>query len=1467
MAIRKDSLIFDTMSLEGGLFVPELLERAAQGRADYQHDSDYDIPKGLKLQDEYGRAFQIALAEGASFTHNIQRSDIDKYALTEKYVYTILSKCLGYEITPKGHIVCKDRTYPITADTNHNIAIVVASGDIDLDTADERFAVAESGSHKKTAFHLTQEFLNASPEYLWAIVTNGRQFRLLRDSAAMTRPCYLEFDLEAIVKDQCYSDFTGLWRILHATRSCNITSGNLAGKPIWEAWYQAGLEQGTRIRDGLRNAVTDALIAIGSGFLSHPDNNELRDKLQNGSLTANSYFQQLLRFVYRMLFLFTVEERGILHADDNTPDGIEARKFYEEGYSQKRLRKYSLRYTSISRDDYHCDSYSDLWQAQQVVFKGLQHGEKALALPALGGLFASDQCPDIDAAQLSNNCYMAVIRSLRWYQSNGELSPVDYGNMGTEELGSVYESLLELVPYISIENRTFGFVGITESGSAAGNARKTSGSYYTPDSLVQELIKSALDPVIENKINNNPQEPVKALLDMSIIDPACGSGHFLLAAARRIAEKLAALESVDGSVKPNDYRSALRKVIANCIYGVDLNPMAVELAKTALWLEGFEPGKPLGFIDNHILCGDALLGIISTEQMTMGIPEDAYDALSGDDKDICKNLKKQNREEAKKLCGKDADLIADDAESKELSDLLRKIEGMPEETQSDISAKRKMWLEYQNKTGGSKVKKAADLFVGAWLAPKVVNKNNESMAIPTTADLIHELRNPFGSVITATKAREEQHNRCIECCTQLCKESKVFHWPLVFENIFKKGGFDCVLANPPWERIKLQEEEFFASRNETVANARNKAERKKCIDLLKDGRLASVFGGLSMFNPIVAESEKRLYKDFETAKRSSEASSNYIHVAAPAGRFPLTGVGDVNTYAVFSETITRLVSEEGRAGFIVPSGIATDNSTKDYFASVATTGKLVSLYDFENRDALFPGVHRSYKFSLFTLGKADKAEFAFFMSQPDQIKDDRRKFTLTPEEFELINPNTLTCPIFRSKYDAELTKKIYRRVPVLILEERKELSADGKHEIIKRKGQNPWNIRFSSMFHMSNDSNLFHTTKSEGCLPLYEAKLMHQFDHRWARYGKKNDKLTVLDITDEEKTNPNCEITPQYWVKEKYVLARTANVPDEFARAYEKDDFETIGVLLANWILACDALNDVIVANLINNKTENGKKLLDMVNTISRYKKSKLYLEKFQKKAEDYPLTDDEIKIICDNNNFEEIANKLIKLRAPKWLAGFRGICRATDERTLITDVIYRVGIGNSLPVFHGLNTNKATMAACLIANMNSIVTDYCVREKVGGINLNFFIIMQFPVVLPEMYGVADLKYLIPRILELTYNTNSMRPWAEDVYSSAPEEVKTEILRFCNVTIDETGLFKPFTFNPERRALLRAELDAYYAKLYGLTRDELRYVLDPADVMGEDYPSETFRVLKENEIAKYGYYRTRGLVLSAFDNL
>ncbi len=214
----------------------------------------------------------------------------------------------------------------------------------------------------------------------------------------------------------------------------------------------------------------------------------------------------------------------------------------------------------------------------------------------------------------------------------------------------MYESLLELIPRIDVSGRwRFRFLGDGDEEGAAGHARKLTGSYYTPDSLVQELIKTALEPVIEQRLAENKSRPRDALLSITVCDPACGSGHFLLAAARRLAAELARIEAGADQPSDADYRHALRQVVSRCIYGVDNNPLAVELCRTALWLEAVEPGKPLGFLDAHIRLGNSLVGVLDPKILEKGIPDKAFKPLKGDDKKTVTALKRLNKKDVRQM--------------------------------------------------------------------------------------------------------------------------------------------------------------------------------------------------------------------------------------------------------------------------------------------------------------------------------------------------------------------------------------------------------------------------------------------------------------------------------------------------------------------------------------------------------------------------------------------------------------------------------------------------------------------------------------------------------------------------------------------------------------------------------------------------------------------------------------------------
>lgn len=1317
---RPDARItFDALSIEGGLFTADWLSKVASLTAPTQSEADYGVRAGFALREEIALAWRSAQALWAQFDAARRIESHDALAISQRFSSELLKQALAFNLHAAASPQEADgRLFPIGYFAfEGTVPVVLGSHAATLDESDPLFGDA-SGERirRRSAFGLAQEYLNAKNGALWGIALNGLVLRIARDNASLTRPTWLEADLERMLSEERFDEFSVLWLLAHASR---FGSENLAPTEcVLERWRDACREQGVTARGELRQGVEQALLDLGTGFLAHPANTALREALASGQLTTKDYFQQLLRLVYRQIFLLTVEERGILHREDSPPP---AKALYADGYALRRLRDRAVRRNAYER-------HHDLWEGLKLVWHGLARGESKLALPALGGLFAESQCPDLDAARLENRFLLRGLFHLAWLrdrsQANSPLARVNWRDMGPEELGSIYESLLELAPQVGEGSRSFGFLVGDET---RGNARKTSGSYYTPDSLVQLLLDSALEPVIADKLAGHPtgDGAVEALLSITVIDPACGSGHFLLAAARRIATHLArVISEVHGSGQPtpSDYRHALRQVVTHCVFGTDLNPMALELARTALWLETFTPDAPLGFLDHHLACGNALLGVMDPKMLLAGIPDEAYKELTGDSKELCRDLKKQNKREREGL--ERMRTAATFSQSLSNMDLaltaapLERLDSLPDDSLDRVENKRKQFAELRQSRDSEGLALAMDLYVSAFLMTKL-GISTETL-VPTTQDVIGAL---LGQNVPEVK---------IEATRRLAKEMSILHWPLTFAQVFAHGGFSCVLGNPPWERIKLQEEEFFASRAPDVAGARNKAARERAIQRLAAADIGSP--------------ERRIYDEFVAAKHGAEAASAFSH----GKRYPLTGKGDVNTYALFAETALSIMHPKGRTGIVLPSGIATDDSTSAFFGYISA-GRLVQLIDFENRAGLFPAVDSRMKFCLLTLGQSAVAHFAFFLTDASQFGDSRRSFTLSAEDISRLSPNSRTCPVFRSQMDAEITKKIYARVPVLWKE------GDPL--------ENPWGIQFLRMFDMSSDSGAFRDSSRCDELvnraPLYEAKMIHQFDHRWVTYSGTSDD--ARELSDAEKASAAFEVQPRYWIENSEVEERLA----------EK-----------NW--------------------------------------------------------------------------------RKKWLIGFRDITNATNERTVIAGVIPRVGVGHTAPLIlfstestPRTATSPASFAAIFLACMNSLILDYIARQKVGGTHLTYGFLRQFSFLPPSEYRSRDLEFIVPRVLELTYTANDLKPFYLDLLSENPGwDIRPE---------SERG--HPFLWNPSKRALLRAELDAYYAKLYGLTRDDLRYILEPTDVMGDGYPSETFRVMKEKEIRLFGEYRSRRLVLEAWDQL
>lgn len=1273
-----DMSAWPSLSLEGNLIAPAMIAKIDQRAAPEQAPENYSVRKSLTIREEISTAFRVGQFHFDAFA----KIETPTQDATRRFVSGLFKETFGYDDLQAAQA-------PIALIASGRVPFVVVPTSETLDRRSPTLSVDRSRS---PAFAL-QDYLNDKDEALWGIVTNGTHLRLMRDNASLTRPAYIEADLAQIFSNEDIASFAVLWLLIHRSRFGN--EGAPATDCPLERWRETGSKEGEVARDRLADQVQIALKVLGSGFLeANPD---LSTKLKSGEVNLTEWFNELLRLVYRLIFLMVAEDRNLLHPSNAKTD---ARSLYAQGYSLAALRKQC--YRAATWDKHH-----DRYEGVKIVFKALAHGQPALALPALGGLFADGRLPHLETARLRNKAFMEALYRLSWLSDKTGMVPVNWRAMETEELGSVYESLLELQPQLGDDGKTLVFA--SEAAEQKGNQRKTTGSYYTPDSLVQALLDTALDPVLDKT------EPDK-LLKLTVIDPACGSGHFLLAAARRIATRLAR-HRAEGTPALSDFRHALRDVARSCLHGVDRNPMAVELTKVALWIETVDPGLPLGFFDAQIRCGDALLGVFDLKVLEDGIPDAAYKALTGDDKDTAKYYKKANQDATKGQGG--FDFGTGQVSMPEMKPMALDFSGfrdLPEDTVEQIGAKAKRFKELRKKQGFVRATAAANLYVAAFLLPKVggAPAGPSARTVPTTEELWMALN-------------QGKMRQAMVDAPKAARRARAFHWPLEFPDVMQRGGFDVVLGNPPWEVMQLSDKEYFAASKPEIAELAG-AARKKAIN------------SLEMTDPAA-------FQEFANAKRTFDAGNEF---ARESGRFDLTARGKVNTYSLFAELFSNLTRDH--AGVIVPTGIATDSSTAPFFASLVEGKRLAQLVDFENRAGLFAAIDSRMKYCILTIGKNEAvARFAFFLTSPAQLADSERNFTLSPEEIGRLNPNTKTAPVFRSRADAKLTAKAHSVSSALL-----------EHSAGQRG--NPWQVEFrQGLFNMTSDSDQFLSAAQLldlGCIrdgqnwtkadkryvPLYEAKMLSFYDHRSSGYGSRGDDRgyrVLPETTLEQHQDPEFEPEPFYWVMESEVLARLQQ------KGWKRD-----------------------------------------------------------------------------------------------WLLGFRDITSATNERTFIATVFPIVGVGNNLPILMP-SENLMPKVVGLVANLHSVVFDYFVRHKVGGTHLNFFIVEQLPVHSPDFYTEPLLAFITPKVLELTYTSHSLAPFARDLGHDGP----------------------PFGWDEDRRAELRADLDAFYARAYSLTRDELLYILDPADVMGPDYPSETFRVLKEKEIRTHGEYRTRRLVLAAWDRM
>ena len=1216
-----------------------------------------------------------------------------------------------------------------------------------LDSRDENVTANTGTPHGQILRYLATAEIVSENRIRWGILTNGGVWRLYDYRARPRASGYFEANLPKILATGG-EDRLRLFHLLFRRDAFILMGGATA------TFVEQALAEGKRYEEQVAQDLSGVVFARAFPKLV----NSLADAT---GAPLPQVRRSALIFLYRLLFVLYAEDRNLLPVNDSRYDDYGLRKRVRDDIAQR-----------MADGDIYSSVASNYYDRLVNLFKLIDKGDPSLGLPPYnGGLFAAKEAPLLEQARLPDSTIAPIIHDLSHAPETdgGGRRFINYRDMSVQQLGSIYERLLEKEP---IRNDD-GSISIRPNPYA----RKDSGSFFTPQELVDLIVDRTLKPLAEERLkafeaqaarlksDRRPKaqrraellnfDPAEAVLKLKVLDPAMGSGHFLVTAVDFLSDYIAELieyvpavpEWLNGTyISPlvarvaavrneivrraeeanwildeaqlTDQAIIRRMVLKRCIYGVDKNLLTVELAKVSLWLHSFTVGAPLSFLDHHLRVGDSLIGLRVTEAVA----------------------------ELRRLGGLFTSSAIAGAEAATEGMLL--IEEMSDSDVAEVQQSLALFQAVEETT--AELRGLLDFLCGLrWLTAGMMMRKRVAFEEPLKETLGQHIEDAYAllakgpdAVATSMPTGEEspwnQFKRIWDDAKLNADREGFLHWEVAFpgvwtswQNTSPAGGFDAVIGNPPWDRIKLQEVEWFATRAREIALAPTAAARGAAVRRLRDR------GG-----PLADE--------FRTAKARADTLSRLFR---RSGHFPLLARGDINLYSLFVERAIYLINPTGYVGLLTPSGIYADKTAAHFFKFVSTTGRVAGMFDFENRrigtnlPPFFPDVDSRTKFcALILVGKKrrfDQTECASFLCGTEAIKDQSRCFPLSPDDFARVNPNTGTAPVFRSRRDSEITCRIYERHPVLV---NRSSGTTAKS----------WPVTYSTMFHMTNDSGSFRTREEleekEGAwpidnnrfgsptgewLPLYEGKMVQAYDHRAKSVVVNPENLSrpaqgvraTLDQHKDQDWLPN----PQFWVPR-----------DEVS----------------------------------------------------------------------FPPT--------------------------SYLLTFKDATSPTNARSMIAALIPVSGVGNTLPILT-LDGQSASDAALLLANLNAIPFDYIARQKIQGQHLNWYIVEQLPVILPESYetihfGTKSASQIIQEaVLELTYTTRGMAPFAFDIGY-----------------IDETGRVRPpFTWAEERRIYLRSKLDAVFFQLYGITtRNDVRYIYS------------TFSTVERRETNAYGRYYSRDLCLA-----
>ncbi|MYC70786.1 MAG: restriction endonuclease [Gemmatimonadetes bacterium] len=1308
----------------------------------------YFLTDGIKTTPEWQASVDqpeafAAFRNGVARHHDaLSRSRNPNEARTEEELIRPVLELLGWtEYVPQpsaaghedipDHLLFADADSKARAGNPFQYATVVEESKrfgLALDSRDRNDRAQRGTPHGQILRYLATAEIESEGRIRWGILTNGSVWRLYDYRARPRASGFFEADLAELLQPGKEDDLR-VFHLLFRRESFTLRDGATT------TFLEEALAEGRRYEEQVAQDLSGVVFERVFPNLV----NALVQKSEE-SLVASR--DAALIFLYRLLFVLYAEDRGLLPVNDERYDDYGLRKPVRDDIASR-----------MAADDTYSAIATNYYDHLTTLFKLIDKGDESIGLPPYnGGLFAAEAAPLLETVRLADEEIAPIIYDLSHTEdSQGVRRFVNYRDMSVQQLGSIYERLLEREP-VRDDN---GNISIRPNPYA----RKDSGSFYTSQELVDLIVERTLKPLAEERLQafedkaaelkserRSKQErreeleqldPAEAVLDLKVLDPAMGSGHFLVTAVDFLSDYIAELIEFVPSVPEwldGEYASPLvgrvaairedirkradesnwvldeaqltdqaiirRMVLKRCIYGVDKNRLTVELAKVSLWLHSFTVGAPLSFLDHHLRCGDSLVGLRV---------RDATDELN-------------------RLGGMFASSAIASAET--ATDGMQLIEEMSDADVAEVQESAELFGGVEETTAD--LRGLLDFLCGwRWLTAGMKKKERDEFEGPLVTTLGYHAANAYELLARGPEEDISDFAKLWHEATSIANREGFLHWEVAFPGVWHRwqesrpqGGFDAIIGNPPWDQIEQPEVEWFATRDEEIAHAATGARRKALIKQKK-------------------ETGDKLVLEYETVRNQATAMREFIR---SSDEYPLLSGGRINLYSLFVERAMSLIKPDGFVGLLTPSGIYADKTAARFFKSVSTSGRVSGLFDFENKRIFFKDIHASFKFCALIFGgeerRFDQTECAFFLHDTKTIDDEDRCFPLTPDDFARVNPNTGTAPVFRTRRDADVTRGIYERRLVMV-------DSSGS------KKRRAWRVLFmQGLFNMTSDSHLFRTAAQldtegfypvegnrwkkgeEVYLPLYEGKMVQAFDHRAASVVVNPENLNrpgqPREATPEEHANPN-------WLPN--------------------------------------------------------------------------------------------IRYFVDSSH-----RKIASTRG--YILTYKRITAATNVRTMIAAVgphaAYEINANNIL-----LPTETEVVACCCIVScLNSMAFDYVVRQKIQGVTLNWYIVEQLPLITPDAYnrefGATTARDLVrDHVLRLTYTAHDMAPFARDLGYDG----------------------EPFIWDEEERRHLRARLDALYFHLYGLSRDDAEYVLD------------TFPIVRREDEATFGTYRTRDMTLAYMNAL